>query len=82
MIRQQREPAEAKWMMLLLVKEFQDKDYELKCADVFLESVVDNAIYNKFSLLSQWQAISASQFEVNKRMALVVDEDKGLIEYI
>ncbi len=34
LIRQERERAEAKWMMLLLMEEYKDKDYELKTVDV------------------------------------------------
>ena len=60
-------------MMLLLIEEYKDKDYELKQIDIQLESILDNSIYNKFSLLSQWQAISASAGEVSKRIALVTD---------
>lgn len=69
-------------MMLLLIEEYKEKEYELKQIDIQLETILDNSIYNKFSLLSQWQAISASAGEVSKRIAIVNDEDKGLIDYL
>ena len=68
--------------MLLLIEEYKEKEYELKQIDIQLETILDNSIYNKFSLLSQWQAISASAGEVSKRIAIVNDEDKGLIDYL
>lgn len=82
MIKLERDDEEARFLLMLLAEEYKQEDFQLQQVSALLETHLDALIYNKYSLLCQWQAIRAGNFHILRLIRDKHEEDKGLIDYM